>query len=92
MRGRGYWSASRLPADDTTRALAGVARASIRAEIERTKQPTITDDMRAAYAFMGELGRVLNILEHRKAEGVQEVMNVLFAARQPPQQPNGAFR
>ena len=81
------------PADDLSRAVAAAARANIRAEIARNEQPTVTDEVLLAFQFMGELGRVLGILEHRKAEAVAEVMNVLFAARQPaPPGPNGAYR
>ena len=44
-----------------------------------------------AFQFMQRLGDALMVLEHRKQEGVAEVMKVLFSGRPPPQG-NGAFR
>ena len=78
---------ARLPQDDTTRALASVARASIR---EATEQPPITRQTMMAFTFMERLGMILAVMEQRREQSVAAVMEALFSARPPPP-PNGAF-
>ena len=84
---------SRLPADDTTRAIAAVARASIRAETARAEQPPITDQVLLAFGYMERLGEVLTMIERNKAASTAAVMDALFAGhpRAPASRPNGAF-
>ena len=79
----------RGPQTDLTRALEQLARAQLREGAARS--PEFTDEMIAAYRFMETLGASLMLLERHKQEGVQEVMRILFASRQPPPAPNGAF-
>ena len=81
------------PADDLSRAVAAAARANIRAEIERTKQPTITDETLLAFQFMQRLGDVLAMVERNKAASTAAVMDALFAGhpRAPNNRVNGAF-
>ena len=82
-------AAPRGPQTDLTRALEQLARAQLREGAARS--PEFTDEMIAAYRFMETLGASLMLLERHKQEGVQEVMRILFASRQPPPAPNGTF-
>ena len=82
-------AAPRGPQTDLTRALAQLARSQLREGTAHS--PEFTDEMIAAYRFMETLGASLMLLERHKQAGVQEVMRILFAARQPPPAPNGAF-
>ena len=83
---------ARVPQDDVTRAIAGVARASIRAETERAEQPNINEQVRAGLAFLEQLGGILDLVERNKAACAEAVMTHLFSNRQPHPGPNGAFR
>ena len=76
------------PQDALSRAVGAAARASLR---QATEQQPVTEQVVMAFQFMQRLGDALMVLEHRKQEGVAEVMRVLFAGRPPPG-PNGALR
>ena len=76
------------PQDALSRAVGAAARASLR---QATEQQPVTEQVVMAFQFMQTLGQALMVLEHRKQEGVAEVMRVLFAGRPPPG-PNGALR